>query len=248
MFKKNFTKEKLWFKNKRGQKIYGELYLPKKGEASPLVIFSHGYGWNMSVIDAEDIAQNGIAVCEFDFCGGSAWSRSDGKSTEMSVLTEAEDLEAVIDGLKNNPLIDSNRIYLSGQSQGGFVSIIVASRRKEEIRGMILYCPALSIHDYEQTYLHGRKMPEKLRMSNMIISRKYVEDAKNCDIYSMMEDFDGKVLYYHGDMDELVPVSYAYKAEKHFTNIELTILNGAGHMLGYGRQKQLLNELIEFIR
>ncbi len=49
-------------------------------------------------------------------------------------------------------------------------------------------------------------------------------------------------------MDELVPVSYAYKAEKHFTNIELTILNGAGHMLGYGRQKQLLNELIEFIR
>ena len=247
MFKKNITKENIWFQNKRGQKIYGELYLPKKDEPSALVIFSHGYGWNIPVIDAENIAQNGIAVCEFDFCGGSVGSRSDGKSTEMSVLTEADDLEAVIDQLKKNTHIDSNRIYLSGLSQGGFVSIIVGSRRKEEIKGMILYCPALSIHDLEKTYLHGRKMPEKLLISNMTISRKYVEDAKNCDIYSMMEDFNKKVLYYHGDMDELVPVSYAYEAEKHFPNIKLTILKGAGHMLGYGREEQLLKELIEFI-
>lgn len=89
----------------------------KKDGKYPLVIYSHGYGYNMSLIDGERLAENGIAVYEFDFCGGSPYSKSDGKSTDMSVLTQAEDLDAVIEKLSGQPFVDNDKIYLSGGSQ-----------------------------------------------------------------------------------------------------------------------------------
>ena len=48
--------------------------------------------------------------------------KSDGKTTEMSVLTETKDLEAVIEYVRNLSYTDSEKILLMGCSQGGFVS------------------------------------------------------------------------------------------------------------------------------
>lgn len=49
----------------------------------------------------------------FDFCGGSAMlsGKSDGKTTEMSVLTETKDLEAVIEYVRNLSYTDSEKFY-----------------------------------------------------------------------------------------------------------------------------------------
>ena len=44
------------------------------------------------------LAEMGYVAFTFDFCGGSAMcGKSDGKTTEMSVLTETKDLKAVIE-------------------------------------------------------------------------------------------------------------------------------------------------------
>lgn len=45
----------------------------------------------------------GFATYNFDFCGGGFGSRSAGTMLEMSVLTEAEDLNAIIDHFKAVP-------------------------------------------------------------------------------------------------------------------------------------------------
>ena len=167
-----------------------------------LFIFSHGYGYNMSFIEADRLSSSGIAVYEFDFCGGSPWSKSEGESTDMSVLTEADDLEAVLDEMKRQDFVDESRIYLSG----GVVSIITGERRQENIAGMILFCPALIIMDFEKEYLGGKQMPEKMRFSNMVIGCSYYTDTRDCGIYQTMERSKKPVLYYHGSRDELVPV------------------------------------------
>lgn len=60
-------------------------------------------------------------------------------------------------------------------------------------------------------------MPERIRFGNMTISQKYMEDAKASDVYRAMEHFEKPVLYYNGSDDELVPVKYAYEAQKHFS-------------------------------
>lgn len=245
--KGHFTKETIWCRNRRKQRIYGEAYIPEGSGPFPLVIFSHGYGYNLSVIDEAALAENGIAVYKYDFCGGCPWSKSDGKSTDMSVMTEADDLEAVLDEMLLQDFVDRGKVFLSGLSQGAFVSIVVGERRQKDVQGMILYCPALFIKDFEKMELGGRKMPEKLRFSNMMISRRYVDDVKNYDVYRAMERFSKPVLYYQGDHDEMVPMRYAYESEKHFPNVKLTILPGAGHMLNYGFEDRLFTEMKHFV-
>ena len=142
-----FTKEVIYCKNKKNKVIYGETFIPKGKGPFPLLIFSHGFGYSMSYIEPEKLAMWGILVYQFDFCGESLSSKSEGESTEMSVMTEADDLECVIEQMKNQSFVDKNKIYLSGCSQGGFVSIIVGERLQKEIKGLILFCPAFSIKD-----------------------------------------------------------------------------------------------------
>ncbi len=245
---KKFHTREIWCRNKKDQRIYGKAYIPNEGAKFPLVIFSHGYGYNMSFLEAEELAGNGIAVYEFDFCGGSPYSRSNGNSLEMSVMSEADDLEAVLDELKKQDFVDENRIYLSGGSQGGFVSIVVGVRYQEDVQGLILYCPALVIQDFEKVNCNGKRMPPQVRFGNMTISRKYVDDLKGYDVFCEMEKFKKPVLYYHGDRDELVPLDYALEAQKHFPDVKLTILENTGHMLNYGNENLLLSEMIKFIQ
>lgn len=239
--------ERVECRNSRGLAVRGKVRVPKGEGPFPLVVYSHGYGYNMAFVEAERLAEAGIAVCEFDFCGGSPWSRSDGRSTDMSVLTEADDLEAVLDELLARPWVDRSRVFLSGGSQGGFVSIIVGGRRQRDVAGMVLYCPALVIADFEQEYLGGRRMPERMRFGNMTVSRRYYTDARDCGVYHMMERFEGPVLYYHGSADEMVPLRYAYEAERRFPDARLTVLPGAGHMLNYGFEDQLFQEMRDFV-
>lgn len=241
------NKQVIWTKNHRGQNIYGQLYLPENTSPAPLVIYSHGYGYTMPFIDASALARAGIATFEFDFCGGSPESKSDGSSTDMSVMTESDDLKAVLNNLKKHPAIDQDRIYLSGGSQGGFVSIVTGVRHQKDIQGLILYCPALVISDFEQYELHGKQMPNHYRFGNMIIGKRYVDDLKKYDVYSEMKKFKKPVLYYQGSADEMVPIAYAYRAEKAFPNVQLKIIPGAGHMLTFGHETELFEDMKQFI-
>ena len=87
---------------KSNKLIYGIAYIPIKDQKRfPLAIFSHGLGdsyiSNYSYI--EQLATHGIATYSFDFRGGGG-DKSNGKTTEMSVMTEVNDLEAVFKGVR----------------------------------------------------------------------------------------------------------------------------------------------------
>ena len=109
---------------RNGMKIYGKLFLPDSASPVPLVILSHGFGGNHSGVKgyATAFAEHGIAAYIFDFIGGGNHIKSDGKMTEMSVLTEAEDLTVILDNLKADSRFKPEQIFLFGESQGGFVS------------------------------------------------------------------------------------------------------------------------------
>ena len=243
-----FIKKVIYCKNKRNEKIYGEAFIPMKEGPFPLLIFSHGYGYTLSFLEPEKLALNGIAVYQFEFCGGSPNSKSEGKPTEMSVLTEAEDLECVINQMKTQNFVDKNKIYLSGCSQGGFVTIIVGEKLQNEIKGLFLYCPFLKIKDIEKKFFMKKEIPNIFRFGNMEISKKYFEDVRECDIYSAIKNIKIPFLYYHGDKDEIVDVEYAYKAQKYFgNNGKLVILKNSGHRLNYGNEDRLFSDITNFI-
>ena len=77
--------------------IRGKAMIPKKQTADKLtpVIVSHGFMANMQTTAGycRKLASWGFAAFCFDFAGGCIKGSSDGKTTEMSVFTEAEAME-----------------------------------------------------------------------------------------------------------------------------------------------------------
>ena len=234
-----------------GKHIYGKLFLPQGEPPFPLVILAHGFNGNFDKVEpyARAFAENGIAACEFDFIGGGEGSRSEGSIRNMSVLTEAADLNAVIDSLKQREEFNPERIFLLGRSQGGFVTAYIAEERPQDIRAMILLFPGFVISDdMREIAPNPEEIPETLELMGATIGRIYLEDAISVDIYEKMGNYSGDVLIFHGTADNIVPISYSERAVTAFPSAELVIIEGAGH--GFtGEDDQYVTKLsVDFVK
>ena len=83
-----------------GKNLYARAFVPDASGRVPLVIFSHGLGanaWHEEEVQ-KALAKAGIAVFSLEFAGGSSSSSpmSEGLTTEMSVLTEVQNLKDAI--------------------------------------------------------------------------------------------------------------------------------------------------------
>ena len=225
-------------------KLYGVFQHPDKAPA--LIILSHGFNGNhMGNQDFADFfTSQGFATFCLDFCGGGMHSRSEGRYEEMSVLTEAEDLSAVIDYFRPQFPV----IFLWGASQGGFISSCVAAKRPGDVKAMAIEFPAYVLQEDSRKRL-AEVAAEDGTIPNMgvQISRKYNLDAVSFDIYDVLPGYTGDVLIQHGDQDRLVPQSYSERAAKAFPAAELIILPGEGHgFRGRARQEAMERELAFF--
>ncbi|MCR5811178.1 MAG: alpha/beta hydrolase, partial [Lachnospiraceae bacterium] len=120
----------------------------KKDQPQSAVILSHGFLANerMCFKYAKLLARMGFLAVTFDFCGGGIISRSDGRSQDMTLMSEKADLLTVVEGVNNQ--FSPTRIILLGCSQGGFVSgILAAELGKEMIDRLIMFYPAVCIPD-----------------------------------------------------------------------------------------------------
>jgi pimeloyl-ACP methyl ester carboxylesterase len=237
--------------NNNGKNIYGVAYIPvNTGEKMPVVIFSHGYGGTNrnGRVYAEALARKGIAAYCFDFSGGSPASRSDGKTTEMSVFTEKGDLEAVIEMVKSFDFADTNKLFLLGESQGGMVSAMTAADQPDTIRGLILIFPAFVItDDAQRKYTSLAEIPDEVEMMGMRIGRRYYDDIWDYDIYKHIAAYDKDVLIIHGDRDQLVPVFYSEKAAEIYPSSQLKIIPGAGHGFQGEDEKTAITYELEYV-
>ncbi len=227
-----YTKSELHAK--RGDyDIYGILYTPNtKEEKIPVVILSHGFKGTHAGMEtyAENLAEHGYAAYIYDFCGGGILSRSDGATTEMSVLTEKEDLKAVMRMIRQQKTLDADRLYLLGASQGGAVSAMTAADLPDEIAGMILLYPALCIPaDAGKRCPDPTNIPETMDIMGMTVGKVYHADVIDMDIYEEIKGYDKDVLIFHGDADEIVPISYSEQAESLYPHAELVTMPGADH-------------------
>ncbi len=230
--------------------LYGILQMPSVREGPvPLIVISHGFGGSHSgnLDYADYFVSNGFAAYCMDFCGGGPGSKSGGTMLEMSVLTEAGDLNAVIDYFKDDPRFSS--IYLWGESQGGFVSSYVAAGRPEDIAALVLEYPAYVLEDSaKRSQNEDGSFPETSRLLGMKIGRVYYEALASIDIYSRIAAYSGPVLILYGNLDWLVPFSYSERAAEAFPHAELVVMPGQGHgFIGSGRKNAMKTEL-EFLQ
>lgn len=232
--KGGYTEETLWTTN-GNKRIWGRMYKPDTGRAYyPTIIMSHGFGSTHRGTQpyAERMAKRGYAVYIYDFCGGGAGSLSDGKMTDMSVLTEASDLEHVYDQISRLPYVDTRHIFLMGESQGGFVSAYVAAKLGyPKVKALVLFYPAFVLQDdARKLFPDGKNIPDTYQaMGGRTVGGIYARDALSFDIYDVIGNYKGDVLIIHGDQDPIVPLSYAQRAQKTYDHAELIVEPGAGH-------------------
>ncbi len=241
--------------------INGRFFVPENGGTYPVAVVSHGFHDNMGGVSryADSLAENGYAAFCFDFCGGTVkeHSASDGNSHEMSVLTEIDDLKAVIEYAFSLPFTKKENILLMGCSQGGFVSALTAAQLNEKVSRLILFYPAFCIPDdarkgqMQSARFDPCNIPDTFYCGDMLLGRCYPEAVINMNPYEEISRYSGKVLIIHGTADTLVKQSYAEKAIEVYEKSckakpELLLIDNAPHGFYGEYDKVAINKMTEF--
>ncbi len=250
----------------RGDLRVGFTEYRPEGENLPVAIVSHGF---MASRETErhyaiELAKLGYAAFCLDFCGGSAIPNgSDGKTTEMSVLTEVEDLKAVLAYALALEHTSSEHTLLMGCSQGGFVSALAATELGSSIEKIVLFYPALCIPDDARSgqmmfaRFDPHDLPETVQCGPMLLGRCYMADVIEMDPNAAIAPFQGRVLIVHGSADDLVKASYSESAAKAYLDscpagmspderVRLEIIEGAPHGFRDEQDEEAIGYVREF--
>ncbi|MCI5866695.1 MAG: alpha/beta fold hydrolase [Methanosphaera sp.] len=230
------------------EKIYIKAYLPDmegNDELLDCVILSHGLSLNHTfmIAYAQKLQSMGVAAFVFDFRGGGYDSLSDGKICDMTLTSEVEDLECVIEFIKDLEFINNDSIYLAGHSQGGFISSLVANKRSD-INALFLFAPAYVIVDDMTNTTRPKNvlelMPEHL-------GDTYINDALSVNLYDDIDDFKNHVIIFHGKKDMRVPISYAHDAFDAYSDCELIVFDDEEHRFTDKTKDIVVMKIIDFI-
>ncbi len=243
-----------------GLTIRGTEYRPG-GDNLPIAVVSHGFmgrGEHFSQY-AIKLAELGYCSYCFDFCGGSHESISDGRTEDMTVLTEICDLKAVIDYARGRPYTRGEDMLLMGCSQGGFVSALTAKELQKQVARLVLFYPALCIPDDARkgqmmfARFDPNDIPETIECGPMKLGCCYPAAVNEMDPFEEIKGFDGKVLIVHGTDDGIVKQSYAERAYEAYNStvpdrVSLHIIKGGGHGFTEEHDKEAVAVLEGFAR
>ena len=138
-----------------GKEISGYIIRPQnKSEKTPVLIFIHG---GPTVLDrpgfnAQDIrlsSKLGLTIIHTNIRGSTGFGKefidADNKEKRGDAV---KDIQSLLDWIEDQPDLDSNKIFLRGESYGGFVALSTALQEPERIKGVIAEYPLISIRNY----------------------------------------------------------------------------------------------------
>lgn len=234
------------------KKIYGKLFLPDgwdDGRPRATAIFAHGLSTNHGDMEpyARTAADRGMVSCVFDFCGGGGYSRSSWQDN-MSLFTEQHDLEAVAWELSREPYVDEHNLFLCGASLGATIALMAARANVQLVKGCALLYPAFNLHDAVHGACQRREdLPERFHVMSMDVSGDFLRSCWDYDFFEHIPAFAQDVIIFHGDADQVVPLSYSQRAQSLFPRCELHVIPGGGHGFDDPYYWQVVNEAAEWL-
>lgn len=235
-----------------GQAVRGVVFRPDRAGRMPLVICSHGFGSSHRRLAryGDALARHGLAAFMLDFRGGSVESISDGKTTDMTVLTEVQDIQTAVEEVRRWGFVDPEQIVLLGTSQGGLASALAAARILPAVRALVLIYPAFMLpDDVHREFSSLESIPDTVfYRSIMSVGRKYFEVLWDLDVYGQAAAYAGPVLIIQGTKDDVVPPEYSVRAARIYENAELNFVAGGRHAFEGEAMTEAILDTVRFLR
>jgi dipeptidyl aminopeptidase/acylaminoacyl peptidase len=134
------------------KEITGYVVRPKlAAKKSPVLIYVHGGPQildkpTFNSLDIRFASNLGLTIIHTNIRGSSGFGDefmdSDNKDKRGDAV---KDIQALLDWIKTQPDLDSDRIYLRGQSYGGFIVLSTALQEPLRIKGVVAEYPVVSI-------------------------------------------------------------------------------------------------------
>lgn len=228
-----FLEQELHVLNSAWDDIYWVAYIPQDWkETHPLVIMSHGLWWTADNMKqyCTTMAQKWYVTYCYDFRWGWEWSRSSWVTTEMSPLTEVEDLKTVLNAALNWDFVDTENIYLMWLSQWWLVTALTAPDVANDIKWIITFYPAFTAKDMvHENYESLDEVPDSQWFNWLTLGKKYWEDMWDYDAYAQAWKYTWRVLLIQWDADNIVDISYAEQYKDVLENVEYHVIEWAWH-------------------
>ena len=224
------------FDNSRGQTIDARLDLPaangsgttQASEVKAFIVFCHCFTCSKETITtfrlSRLLAASGYGVLRFDFSG---LGDSEGDFADTTFNSMLDDLESAIDFLALNYRTAD---FLIGHSLGGTAALAVAQKNKNIRAAVTIASPSQPDHVLHH-FGHALTMLEQNIAASFEVAGQYydikpgfVEDIRNIDMRSRLDELDKPVLVFNIENDALVAESNAREIQQ-WVKGEVTLIN-----------------------
>jgi dipeptidyl aminopeptidase/acylaminoacyl peptidase len=225
-----------------GTKLEAFLTIPAEldGELPPLLVLPHGGPYGVRDSRRFDplvqyIASWGIAVLQVNFRGSAGYGKSFAEAGHQERAKGIEDdIEAAVELVIENGLIDSRRMCIGGISYGGYSAIVSAMRKPDRYLCAVTVAGVSDLPLQLHSNLQGATKRDKEDLKKVFgdPTTEYEEMAAISPVYRA-DEIEIPVLIVHGTEDRRVDVEHAYRLkamlEAHGKTYSWHLMQGVGH-------------------
>ncbi len=230
-----------------GVRLHAKLEWPEGETRCPLCILLHGLTGHMEeehiLAMRKAMIEVGVAVLRVELYGH---GKSDGRFCDHTLYKWVDEVLTVIDWAKAQWW--PTEIYLSGHSQGGYTTMLVAGLRPDDLAAIMPLSPAIVIEDSaREGQLFGHQfdpahVPDRLYLGDPALAKlnpraaeeqslcgDYLRIAQTLHVDEAIARYQRPVLLVHGDADMAVPVHYSVDAADKYVDAKLVVIAGDDH-------------------
>lgn len=161
------------------------------------------YGHKPFAVIADYLTRQGFVVLRVDDRG---MGKTTGIFSEATSMDFAKDLEAGLDFLEKQPMVNKNKIGLIGHSEGGMIAPIVADERKEIKFIILLAGPGIPIIDLMQQQMEAVSISNGAtaavaKANGQLMRIVWEETLKNEDSATTFHHIRTKIENWYGTLD-----------------------------------------------
>ncbi len=178
-----------------------------------------------------------------DYCGRGNSDRlpTSEQYTFSKYLADTEDL---IETLIQSEKLKSNRkFHLIGTSMGGILAMHLVNRLNHKVDSVVLNDIGFYLHWSALTSLYQNLKKSNGQMIKLNVDTRAIEDVQRSShfdlhyefdllgmrFYSLLQNFNGKVILLHNAKSPICPINVANQSKSKYANLEIWTLDNSGH-------------------